>query len=121
MANGGDQLILSSQTQTQSVFQAKRCVRDIIDDKILILDTKDQERFTFDYVAGERVTQDEIFKILGRPIVDYCIQGYNSTIFAYGQTGSGKTHTIQGQNSQDDLKNICQSDSKNDQRGILPR
>lgn len=34
--------------------------------------------------------------MVGKPIVDQCLQGYNGSIFAYGQTGSGKTHTIQG-------------------------
>jgi hypothetical protein len=32
----------------------------------------------------------------GKPIVDNCMGGYNSTIFAYGQTGAGKTYTMQG-------------------------
>jgi DNA replication protein DnaC len=30
------------------------------------------------------------------PIVENCINGYNSSIFAYGQTGSGKTYTMLG-------------------------
>ena len=58
-----------------------------------------------------------MFKKLGKPIVDKCLQGYNSTIFAYGQTGSGKTHTIQGDSktAQEDIGTF------RDQRGILPR
>jgi hypothetical protein len=32
----------------------------------------------------------------GKPIVDNCLGGYNSSIFAYGQTGAGKTYTMQG-------------------------
>lgn len=32
----------------------------------------------------------------GKPIVDNCMGGYNSSIFAYGQTGAGKTYTMQG-------------------------
>ena len=72
----------------------KRCIRSVVNEKIITLDTKDSEKFTFDFVAGENVTQDCMFKKIGKPIVDSCLQGYNSTIFAYGQTGSGKTHTI---------------------------
>ena len=34
--------------------------------------------------------------VVGKPIVDNCLTGYNSCIFAYGQTGSGKTHTMLG-------------------------
>lgn len=29
-------------------------------------------------------------------MIEFCMQGYNSTVFAYGQTGSGKTHTMMG-------------------------
>lgn len=56
-----------------------------------------------------------MFKRIGKPIVDSCIQGYNSTIFAYGQTGSGKTHTIQGQGAP------TPGQPHADQRGLLPR
>lgn len=35
--------------------------------------------------------------VVGRPIVENVLSGYNSCIFAYGQTGSGKTHTMLGQ------------------------
>lgn len=52
--------------------------------------------YNFDYVGNESVSQEEIFQVVGKPIVDQCLQGYNGSIFAYGQTGSGKTHTIQG-------------------------
>lgn len=52
--------------------------------------------FTFDYVADENTTQEDIFVRMAKPIADSCLQGYNGTIFAYGQTGSGKTYTIQG-------------------------
>ena len=74
-----------------------------------MLDTN--EKFTFDFVAAESVSQEQMFQRLGRPIVDFCLQGYNSTIFAYGQTGSGKTHSIQGR---------ARGDGE-DQRGLLPR
>jgi hypothetical protein len=69
------------------------------------------DQFSFDFVAGESTTQEAIFARIGKPVVDTCLQGYNSTVFAYGQTGSGKTHTIQG------LKQT----EKSDERGILPR
>ena len=34
--------------------------------------------------------------MVGRPIVENCLAGYNSCVFAYGQSGSGKTHTVLG-------------------------
>lgn len=81
----------------------------------MIILQQSEEKFTFDFIAGEDITQEEMFLKLGKPIVDFCLQGYNSTIFAYGQTGSGKTHSIQGKDDG------AQNGGKNDQRGILPR
>ncbi|XP_060169976.1 kinesin-like protein KIN-12E [Lycium barbarum] len=55
-----------------------------------------ESRFTFDMVADETVTQEMLFKAAGVPMVENCMEGYNSCVFAYGQTGSGKTHTMLG-------------------------
>ncbi|RDX93421.1 Kinesin-like protein KIN-12E, partial [Mucuna pruriens] len=55
-----------------------------------------ESRFTFDLVADENVSQEELFKVAGLPMVENCVGGYNSCMFAYGQTGSGKTHTMLG-------------------------
>eukprot|EP01122_Echinamoeba_exundans_P001587 TRINITY_DN11608_c0_g1_i1.p1 TRINITY_DN11608_c0_g1~~TRINITY_DN11608_c0_g1_i1.p1 ORF type:complete len:443 (+),score=46.47 TRINITY_DN11608_c0_g1_i1:71-1399(+) len=52
--------------------------------------------FTFDSVANSDSSQEEIFEMVGKPVADYCLEGYNGTVFAYGQTGSGKTFTMQG-------------------------
>ena len=122
-SNGGNQLV---NNQEEKVI-IKRCIRDVIDDKIIVLDTKDAERFTFDFIAGENIPQNEMFNRLGKPIVDACLQGYNSTLFAYGQTGSGKTHTIQGKCLEEPNKkagisvNVGHVNEANDDRGILPR
>lgn len=43
----------------------------------------------------------------GKPIVDNCMGGYNSTIFAYGQTGAGKTYTMQGPLAAEDTEEVC--------------
>ena len=56
----------------------------------------DPYSFSFDHVAGEHASQEDIFNIAGRHIVENCLQGYNGCLFAYGQTGSGKTHTMIG-------------------------
>jgi kinesin family protein 15 len=37
-----------------------------------------------------------MFTMVGKPITEAFMGGYNATVFAYGQTGSGKTFTIQG-------------------------
>lgn len=35
--------------------------------------------------------------VVGKPMVENVLSGYNSCIFAYGQTSSGKTYTMLGQ------------------------
>ncbi|CAL1390479.1 unnamed protein product [Linum trigynum] len=55
-----------------------------------------ESRYTFDLVADENVSQEQMFKVAGLPMVDNCMGGYNSCMFAYGQTGSGKTYTMLG-------------------------
>lgn len=34
-------------------------------------------------------SQESVFQIIGQPVVDWAIDGYNSCVFAYGQTGAG--------------------------------
>jgi len=72
----------------------KHCLVVEDDSKIVLDRGLDQKMFTFDYVAADEVTQEEVFSRVAKPIADSCLEGYNGTIFAYGQTGSGKTFTI---------------------------
>jgi kinesin family protein 3/17 len=46
--------------------------------------------FTFDTVFDSNCTQNEVYSLTAREIVDGVLQGYNGTVFAYGQTGTGK-------------------------------
>jgi kinesin family protein 5 len=41
-------------------------------------------------------SQEEVFEIAAKPIVESVLQGFNGTVFAYGQTSSGKTFTMTG-------------------------
>lgn len=50
----------------------------------------------FDHIFDEEISNQEVFDVVGKPIVDQAIKGFNGTIFAYGQTASGKTHTMLG-------------------------
>ncbi|KAK1356399.1 Phragmoplast-associated kinesin-related protein [Heracleum sosnowskyi] len=54
------------------------------------------QTFTFDSVADFTSTQLDIFQLVGAPLVENCLAGFNNSVFAYGQTGSGKTYTIWG-------------------------
>ncbi|KAM4088915.1 hypothetical protein ACB094_07G109200 [Castanea mollissima] len=73
-----------------------------------------ETRFTFDHVACETVDQETLFRMVGLPMVENCLSGYNSCMFAYGQTGSGKTHTMLGQIEDLELK-------PSPHRGMTPR
>ncbi|RWR94403.1 kinesin-like protein KIN-12C isoform X1 [Cinnamomum micranthum f. kanehirae] len=68
-----------------------------------------ETRFTFDHIACETISQENLFKAAGLPMVENCMSGYNSCMFAYGQTGSGKTYTMMGELSEivDGLSGDC--------------
>ncbi|VEL33673.1 unnamed protein product [Protopolystoma xenopodis] len=67
------------------------------------------KQYTFDSVLQPNVSQQQAYEVIGRPIVDSVLNGYNGTIFVYGQTSSGKTHTMEGR-----LKDP-------EHQGIIPR
>ncbi|GJN37168.1 hypothetical protein PR202_gb26094 [Eleusine coracana subsp. coracana] len=58
---------------------------------------------------------EDIFHLVGLPLVENCLSGFNSSIFAYGQTGSGKTYTMWGPLS------ALSEDSTSSERGLTPR
>ncbi|KZV33656.1 phragmoplast orienting kinesin-1 [Dorcoceras hygrometricum] len=74
----------------------ERCVRQESSQSVVWLGHP-ETRFTFDHVACESTSQEKLFRVVGLPMVDNCMSGYNSCIFAYGQTGSGKTYTMMGE------------------------
>lgn len=73
-----------------------------------------ETRFTFDHVACETVDQETLFRMVGLPMVENCLSGYNSCMFAYGQTGSGKTFTMLGEIEELEVK-------PSPHRGMTPR
>lgn len=75
--------------------------------------------FAFDATYGDRSTQADVFKKSIKPLVNACMEGYNSTVIAYGQTGSGKTHTILGQTDQSDATVAPEDDTS--EAGVIPR
>jgi hypothetical protein len=52
--------------------------------------------FKYDHALDETSSQADVFNLIGKPICDQALSGFNCTIFAYGQTGAGKTFTMQG-------------------------
>ncbi|MCD7464902.1 Kinesin motor domain containing protein, expressed [Datura stramonium] len=72
--------------------------------------------FTFDSIADVQSTQLDIFQLVGAPLVENCLAGFNSSVFAYGQTGSGKTYTIWGP-----ANALLDENLTSDQQGLTPR
>ncbi|XP_010527428.1 PREDICTED: kinesin-like protein KIN-12B [Tarenaya hassleriana] len=72
--------------------------------------------FTFDSVADPETTQEDIFQLVGAPLVENCLAGFNSSVFAYGQTGSGKTYTMWGPPNA-----LLEEHLTGDQKGLTPR
>ena len=66
------------------------------DEQSLTFLSKQKQTFTFDHVAGPEASQEHLFEVSAREVVESALLGFNGTIFAYGQTGSGKTHTMLG-------------------------
>ncbi|KAH6943089.1 hypothetical protein HPB50_015993 [Hyalomma asiaticum] len=53
-------------------------------------------RYTFDWTLDERCSQEEVYRQVGKPLVENLLQGFNGAVFAYGATGTGKTYTMVG-------------------------
>ncbi|CAK0865132.1 unnamed protein product [Prorocentrum cordatum] len=53
-------------------------------------------QFKLDHVLDMKTTQEEVFDLVAKPVIEDVLNGINGTIFAYGQSGSGKTFTITG-------------------------
>ncbi|KAH6770100.1 phragmoplast-associated kinesin-related protein [Perilla frutescens var. hirtella] len=70
------------------------------------------QAFTFDSIADIHSKQSDIFELIGAPLVENCLAGFNSSVFAYGQTGSGKTYTIWGASN---------ALLEEDEQGLAPR
>ncbi|CAG9465590.1 unnamed protein product [Pedinophyceae sp. YPF-701] len=68
----------------------------------------EQYTFRFDNILHE-ASQEEVFDVCARDVIDSFLDGYNGTILCYGQTGAGKTYTMTG--AKDSFKS----------RGIIPR
>ncbi|XP_067886127.1 kinesin-like protein KIF27 isoform X2 [Heterodontus francisci] len=83
------------------------CVRVVPNTQQVVIG-KDRA-FTFDFVFGQKSSQEDVYSACVKPLVISAIEGYNATVFAYGQTGSGKTYTIGGghiASFSDELKGI---------------
>ncbi|XP_008809653.1 kinesin-like protein KIN-12B [Phoenix dactylifera] len=111
-SDSGVQVIVRMRPLNKEEEEGALIVQKISPNSISILD----HAFTFDSVADSRSTQEDIFHLVGLPLVENCLAGFNSSIFAYGQTGSGKTYTMWGPPSA-----LSEDASSSNERGLTPR
>ncbi len=54
-----------------------------------------EKSFKFDRVFGPTSTQEGVFSLCVRPLLEECLlDGRHVAVIAYGQTGTGKTFTM---------------------------
>ncbi|XP_040824244.1 kinesin-like protein KIF28P [Ochotona curzoniae] len=59
--------------------------------------------------SSEFASQKDVFRDIGRGILDSAWQGYNATLLAYGQTGSGKSYSLMGFGANKGIiPNVCE-------------
>ncbi|XP_009415942.2 kinesin-like protein KIN-12A [Musa acuminata AAA Group] len=110
-SDSGVQVLVRVRPPSKEEEEGDPILQKISSNSISILD----HTFTFDSVADTSSTQDDIFRLVGLPLVENCLAGFNSSIFAYGQTGSGKTYTMWGPPS------ALSEDSSSSEWGLTPR
>ncbi|XP_062599785.1 kinesin-like protein KIF15 [Saccostrea cucullata] len=74
---------------------------------VIVQSKPDSKTYTFDHVADYQDTQESVFTIMGKKIIESCVTGYNGTIFAY---------VCEIGRPSDDVDNF-----QHDLRGVTPR
>eukprot|EP01083_Nonionella_stella_P007210 20825_1 len=67
-----------------------------------------------DHIFNPQTRQKPVFKVVGQPLINAALGGFNATLFAYGQTGSGKTYSMFGANDDGSGTDI-------EAMGLIPR
>ncbi|XP_061996612.1 kinesin-like protein KIN-UC isoform X1 [Rosa rugosa] len=52
------------------------------------------DSYRFDEIFTETASQNRVYQVVAKPVVESVLNGYNGTVMAYGQTGTGKTYTL---------------------------
>lgn len=108
----GVKVIIRMRPMKEDENEVTQIVQILPPNTVMVVD----QQFTFDAVANVDSTQKDIFEIVGLPLVENCMEGFNSSIFAYGQTGSGKTYTMWGP-----TYDLSGDQFPNKDRGLTPR
>ncbi|KAK1258356.1 Kinesin-like protein KIN12B [Acorus gramineus] len=111
-SDSGVKVIVRMRPPDKEEEGGEQTVQKISPNSLLML----EHTFTFDSVADTGSTQQDIFQLVGVPLVENCLAGFNSSIFAYGQTGSGKTYTMWGPPNA-----LSEENSTSAEKGLTPR
>eukprot|EP00929_Paragymnodinium_shiwhaense_P087441 TRINITY_DN47612_c0_g2_i1.p1 TRINITY_DN47612_c0_g2~~TRINITY_DN47612_c0_g2_i1.p1 ORF type:complete len:953 (+),score=189.75 TRINITY_DN47612_c0_g2_i1:199-2859(+) len=63
-------------------------------DRSLVTPMITHTQFPFDGVFDVDATNEDIYHVVGRPLLENALAGNLATLFIFGQTGSGKTYTM---------------------------
>ena len=100
--------------EQEKLLTSEPFVKFFEDSQTLSMTSQDDQTgpqfFKFDHVFPSDSSQEDVYNISAKPIIESVLEGFNGTILAYGQTGSGKTYTIFGLNLEE-----------NKTFGIVPR
>lgn len=102
----------------------------LLPDSLVINSTKFQgKQYTYDWVANELISQEHVYQVLAKPMLESFFEGFNCTLFTYGQTGAGKTYTMMGplasllelENEHINVTNVMDNLGDLKDQGLLPR
>ncbi|KAM1217169.1 hypothetical protein ACFX2I_013389 [Malus domestica] len=103
-SDSGVQVVVRMRPPQKDKDEGEMMVQKLSSDSLSI----NGQTFTFDSL--------DIFQLVGAPLVENCMAGFNSSVFAYGQTGSGKTYTMWGP-----ANALLDENLSSDQQGLTPR
>ncbi|CAM0873778.1 unnamed protein product [Alopecurus aequalis] len=72
--------------------------------------------FGVDGFLDDRASQEDAFHLVGVPMIDSALAGFNTSLVCYGQSGTGKTYNMWGP-----LAAMFHSSSNRADRGVVPR
>ncbi|CAN6725543.1 unnamed protein product [Malus baccata var. baccata] len=111
-SDSGVQVVVRMRPPQKDKDEGEMMVQKLSSDSLSI----NGQTFTFDSVCNTDASQLDIFQLVGAPLVENCMAGFNSSVFAYGQTGSGKTYTMWGP-----ANALLDENLSSDQQGLTPR
>lgn len=63
-------------------------------DRTLVTPLIMHTQFPFDGIFDAGVSNQDVYRVVGRPLLENVLAGNLATLFMFGQTGSGKTYTM---------------------------